>query len=434
MIRIRIPTWIGAIAAGMLAFAGGVPNDTALAAETRIDGFETGTPFGLVWREGALESGRDARGAFARVVTDGAGHPSLAAHATPLASPLDARRRFVKLWLRVDDRERLGGFELRLYTGGGTSEHFFGFEVPLFTDPEADLVKSGEWTTLSWSFGAARVVGSPDRSRVDAIGGWVIDRGGGRPVSADLGAVALVDAPSQGVVSLTFDDGFDEHRLAAELMAEHGFRGTAYVIPHAFGTRGHLSHADAAALQDRFGWDVAAHHETPFTQMGARELEGAILGVRRALEHGGFTRGSAHLAYPLGKQDPSVVRPIVRRHFATARVASGGAETLPPADPHLVRAWNVTNVARPEDVAAAARRAHEHGEWLVLMFHYLVEERPANALEYAVEDFRALLDGLARAGVRVLPVSEVWQACASAAADPTAAACALPPLPPPTAR
>jgi peptidoglycan/xylan/chitin deacetylase (PgdA/CDA1 family) len=429
---IRLRARLCGIAAALLVLSSGATNDTALAAETRIDGFTAGTPFGLVWREGTLESGRDAQGPFARVTTDGAGHPSLAAHAAPLATPIDARGRFVKLWLRVDDRERLGGLEFRLYTGGA-GDHFFGFEVPIFADPEADLVQSGAWTTLSWSFGAARVVGSPDRSRIDTLGWWVIDRGDAKPVTADLGGVALVDAPEQGVVSLTFDDGYDEHVLAADLMAAHGFRGTAYVIPHAFGRPGHLTHAEAAALRDRFDWDVAAHHETPFPQLSAKELERAIVDVRRALERGGFARGSAHLAYPLGKQDPAVVRPLVRRHFATARVASGGAETLPPADPHLMRAWNVTNTTSPEAVGAAARRAHAHGEWLILMLHRLVEE-PTLEVEYSIADFRALLDELTRAGVRVLPVSEVWKACAAAAATPAAPACSFPPTRPPKTR
>jgi len=48
------------------------------------------------------------------------------------------------------------------------------------------------------------------------------------------------------------------------------------------------------------------------------------------------------------------------------------------------------------------------------MFHYLVEE-PSNDTSYSRLDFERVLQELERAQVRVLPVAEVWQACAPAA-------------------
>jgi hypothetical protein len=97
----------------------------------------------------------------------------------------------------------------------------------------------------------------------------------------------------------------------------------------------------------------------------------------------------------------------VRARFATARLAAGGAETLPPADPHRLRAWNVLAATPPEELAAAARRAREEREWLILMFHFLVE-RPARETEYAIAEFRRALAGIAASGAAVRPVGEVW--------------------------
>jgi hypothetical protein len=133
-----------------------------------------------------------------------------------------------------------------------------------------------------------------------------------------------------------------------------------------------------------------------------------------------------HLAYPLGKQEPRRVRPAVRHIFQTARIAGGGPETLPPADPHLLRAVNVVDVMKPEEVGAAARRAVEHREWLILMFHHLVET-PAQSTDYAMASFARVLDEIARSGIRVQPVTEVWEGLA----PPAARARTLPAAPAP---
>ena len=63
-----------------------------------------------------------------------------------------------------------------------------------------------------------------------------------------------------------------------------------------------------------------------------------------------------------------------RKHFLTARIAGSDPETLPPADPHLLRVVNVTNTTTPEEIGAAARLARQDKQWLILMFHWMVDE------------------------------------------------------------
>ena len=130
--------------------------------------------------------------------------------------------------------------------------------------------------------------------------------------------------------------------------------------------------------------------------------------MKRFLRQHGFGQGSEHLAYPLGKQASPTVRGIARKHFRTARLAGGGLETLPPADPHLLRVFNVTRRTTPEEIGAAATRARENREWLILMFHYLVPE-PKQDTEYSIRDFRRALGEVAATGVRVQPLGEVWE-------------------------
>jgi len=359
------------------------------------------------WKEGRFEAGRGQGMTWLTVTTDGRGSPAFAASAQPVAPALDLRGKFLRVWLRVEDVSRLAGMELRL-SSDGFATSWFGFAVPLFADDEFNLVHSGPWATLTFGFGAAQVVGTPDRARIDSIGWAVTDRAAG-PVVAQLGGVAFEDEPAQAVVSLTFDDGYDEHvTVAAPAMKRYGFRGTAYVMPEQIGQAGYMTREQLAALRDTYGWDVAAHHDRPFTSFAPDELERTILGVQRFLLANGFGRGAGHLAYPLGKQEPKVVLPLAREHFFTARVASGGAETLPPADWHQLRAFNVLRTTTPDELQQAVRRAKQHKEWLILMLHWLVDA-PTRDTELAPATFEEMLRRIAAEKVAVRPVSEVWQ-------------------------
>jgi hypothetical protein len=393
---------LGAIAWALLA---AVAPPGARGAETWIEADPPPGRLISVWKEGRLESLREGTRPFARISTDGSGAPALIANAAPYAPALDAKRRFPKLLLRIDGAEHLAGIELRLGSDGLKSR-WFAFSVPLYADPEYNQLQDGEWTALTLGFGGAQPVGAPERGAIDSMGLLVRDRGTGS-VRVDVGGMALVDEAEQGVASVTFDDGYVEHLAAARLMAARGWRGTAYVIPALVGRQGWMGPAELGALA-KLGFDVAAHDDLPFTEREPGELGPALWAVQRFLVENGFGRGAPHLAYPLGKQEPRRVRPAVREVFETARLAGGGAETLPPGDPHLLRAVNVVGGMPPAEIGALARRAREHKEWLILMFHHLAE-RSTQPTEYAMADFARALDELARSGIRVAPVTEVWE-------------------------
>jgi hypothetical protein len=381
---------------------------TALAGEQLLEGFRWGPAFAPMWGEAVLE--HPAEGGFSQlqITTKGLGEAVFVSNVRAYSPPIDLTGKFVKLWIKVDDLRNVGGIEFRL-SSNRVSSDFYAFNVPIYSDPEFNFIVSGTWTPLTFSLGQARVEGKPDASAIDSIGVYLADKGQ-LPLSLSWGALLAVDAAEQGTVSITFDDGYDEHyEVAARIMAEHGLRGTAYVIPSAIGQGGYMTMQQLVALQERFGWDVAAHHETPFTHFTPGELEPIILGLREFLLLNGFDRGAGHLAYPLGKQTLPEVRSLVRKHFGTARIAGFGPETLPPADRHLLRVYNVLRSTSPQEITRAVRQAAKHKEWLILMFHYLVEE-PETDLDYRISDFAQAMQLIAAEKVKVAPVSEVWEA------------------------
>ncbi len=398
-----------AVPAAGLAGAVGGPD----AAEAPPRPLVVATAFEPLVGVGSSERGSDGRGAWLRFETAGAGVMAAVGTPGPLAPALDLRGRFVSLRVRVDVAERLAGAELRL----ASSEGSFAIDVRVFVDPPMNLLQSGEWIDLTFSLGAARPEGRPDRGAIERVEWRLSERAGpGAHVTGWVGGLDSHALPEEGVVSFSFDDGYDEHyAVAAPMLAEAGLRATAYVMPEQVGQPGYMSWEQLRALDADFGWDVSAHHFTPFTDFPRAELPGVLDAIVHGLEANGFSRGVRHLAYPLGKHDAGIVA-LVRSRFATARLASGGAETLPPADPYRLRALNVLQSTPPAALVAAAERARDEREWLILMFHFLVEE-PRIDTEYAVSALRAAAKGIAATGVAVRPVSEVWRGIAPAAIE-----------------
>lgn len=389
-----------ALALTLAALAG-----IARAGETWIDA--NPNAMRMAWREGSVVAEHEGERPYQRITTDGKGNPNLVVTAAPLAPPVDARGRFVKVMLRVHDFDRLAHLEVRLGSAG-QKQDWFAFPVELFADHDYNFVQEGEWMPVTLGFGEAQVEGKPDRAHIDSIGIVVRDQGKG-PVDVDFGGWSLVDEPKEGVLSFTFDDAWADDLTAARMMAEHKMRGTAYIIPNAIG-RPHYMTLDEVQSLARMGWEIAAHHETPLTDFEPAALDAELRKIQSYLVGIGHAPGALHFAYPNGKQEPRRVRPEVRRVFETARLAGSGPETLPPADPSLLRAINVINGTPPEEVGRWARRAREHHEWLILMMHRL-PEKPVESTDYAVASFAKLLDEVAKSGVRVAPVLEVWNGC-----------------------
>lgn len=369
--------------------------------------------------EGAAESarGRDEDGAWLRFATAGPGDISAISSAAPLDPPLDLNHEFVRVRIRVDDRARLEWANVVLESRHGA----LVYPIPLFAEESFNILQDGEWLDLSLCLGSMRTIGTPDTAAIERVV-WRLaelpEASDAGRVTAYWGGLEVVKRPPRGVVSITFDDGYDEHYdVAAPLLAKHGFRGTAYVMPDQIGQTGYMTLPELRRLRDRFGWDVAAHHFVPLTDFSPDALASTLANVQEYLSRNGFGDGAAHLAYPLGKYDTQTVLPLVRSRFATARLASAGPETIPPGDPHRLRVLNVLDSTSPAQIRAAVRRAGLDREWLILMFHFLVDEAQ-HETEYAIGDLEKVVAAIDEEGVSVQTVSEVWRGVVSKAIAP----------------
>ena len=233
------------------------------AAERWIDAEPTAQRVKSQWKEGKVETASEMGKSFVRITTDGKTNPTFAAM-SGVAPAVDASKQFVKVLLRVHGFENLAGIEVRVGSDSLKSA-WYSYTVPLYGDPLYNLLQDGEWTAITMTLGANNATGAPKRSAIDSFGVAVSDKGKG-PVQLDFGGVALVDEPAEGVVSFTFDDGYKEHLTAMKLLAEHGWHGTAYVIPMTIGRSDLLERRrpqrDPAPRQRRRGARRSALHRS----------------------------------------------------------------------------------------------------------------------------------------------------------------------------
>lgn len=352
------------------------------------------------WGPGKLLATTNKNDLF-KYQTDGKGNPAF------FFSPIHFKyndKMNIMFDIKIDKMSSFSGFEIRL--GDEGFENYYGFSIPNFSDPEFNILQDHYWHHYSFGLSNATVVGEP-RNKIKRFGLYVQDNGKG-PFHVSLRNLTFKAPPEHGYVSITFDDGYKDNYIAAQIMNKYDFPGTAYVMPRQIGKPGYMSLSQVKELNTKYHWGISSHHAIPYTDFSPEALVDEIRYTINFLTRLDFPLTARHLAYPLGKQNRATVLPIVRRFFDTARVAGGGIETLPPADPHLLRTFNVLNITRPEDLIKIVKNAVNNGQWAILMFHYLVDE-PRIPIEYRTTDFVKFIDLLSEAKVTVLPVSEVYR-------------------------
>lgn len=338
----------------------------------------------------------------------GAGLPSFLVWTLP--KPLDMNKARLSTWIKFNQMSEWRGLELRL-SEYADFRSFKAIPIRRYTDPEFNWLQPERWQKVSFSLGEGRLEGGEVHLDQIQYVGWYVEgasAGGFLVEFADL-EIGRSAGPG-GLVSLTFDDGHREHLAAAQVMDRFGLRGTAYVMPREIeSSEGFLSQEDLKKLSKQYGWGVSAHHGIPFTQFTVPSLVAELEYTIDYLRGAGAGVASRHVAFPLGKTNEKMVMPLVRDYFLSARIAGGGAETLPPADWHRLRVINMSPAMTAELFAQRLRLAQEQGEWLILMFHKLVEGVASSELEYSTSEFKKVVEVIARSQVEVLPVHEAWE-------------------------
>ena len=232
---------------------------------------------------------------------------------------------------------------------------------------------------------------------------------------------AHADAPT--VVSLVFDDSnLDQYTNAFPVMQAHQMHGTFYTITgYINNLTGFMTLSQLQSLYNA-GNEIAGHTVLhPYLgQISTDEATREICDSRNTLLNWGFP--ATDFAYPHSDLSPTIEGIAQQCGYNSARsdgqitspdgCISGCpmAETIPPADPYLVKAPDSIEDIPPWSVASieniVTQTENSGGGWTMLVFHHICDNA-CDLYSITPADFTAVLDWLQTQNVTIKTVSQV---------------------------
>jgi|GEM_PF-3514748 len=296
------------------------------------------------------------------------------------------------LKLKLNHPALLSGLKITFYNRGSVQA---SYTLPLYTDPQYNILQDGIVTKLSiplsnllWE--ESKMASAKASAQFDSLSIYIATKAQGSvPLQLSLIDYEYITKKTEGRISITFDDGYTSNFKAAQVMQPLGFAGTAYIIPDAIGSKGHLTTKELAQMKS-WGWSHSAHLTTPVTQIN--DLNKVIKEAKEFITKIGSHSSANHFALPLGKYN-SIQLDTLKKHFTSVRLAGGFAEGLPITDPFRLKTINVTSDMDPDDVFAWCKKAIDNKDWAILMFHYL-DKPEKGELHYSSDKYKALMQKL----------------------------------------
>ncbi|MDQ5944420.1 MAG: hypothetical protein QG658_487 [Patescibacteria group bacterium] len=185
---------------------------------------------------------------------------------------------------------------------------------------------------------------------------------------------------SRGIVSFTFDDGWESiYKQGLPLFEQYGIKTTQFVVADYDVNEAYMSPDQIRAMQ-KLGHDIGSHsfshadHEVLQDKDLAREVAGSRTVLNQ--KYG----GTNNFAAPFGRYNQDV-NDAVKQCYQSHRTTDSGFNT-PGYDRYTVRVQNVEVDTKPEQIREWAEFARDNNLWLVLVYHQ-VEDGGAYSVDTA---------------------------------------------------
>lgn len=205
-----------------------------------------------------------------------------------------------------------------------------------------------------------------------------------------------------GMVSLTFDDGFESaYKIALPILDKAGLKASWYIVTKYLGHPSYMTADEVKALAAD-GQEVGSHtrnhkHLPTLTdaeqhdQIAESLPDFAALGIHPTT-----------LAYPFGEFNEESVSEARAVGFKGARTVDVGRDNT---DPFKLAGYPMHNTTLIGEVKAAIDAAQRNGTWLILVFHR-VDEKDDNFINVQHELIQQIADYLVQQKVRVVTVDQ----------------------------
>lgn len=332
-------------------------------------------------------------------------------------SPIDFTGKYISAYVKFDTLTSNGNFELYLATDTTFSPYYkinIGNSGYFSSYP---YISTNTWTrvTVPWGSGTTVGEGTVPRDQIKVVQ-LVVRDNPGAAMNFWLGGIATVPEPSQGIVSITMDDGWaTQFTKMAPVLSSFSIPSTAYIIKETLNANAsYMTTSQVNQLHDILGWEIAGHALTNLTSETTTQVELDLWNSKDLLIRNNWSDGADNFAYPNGAINDDV-KAMVGRYYRTGRTvmtqpttASPWLETLPPADPLKLRAVLMSPSVSTATVAGYIDRAKNEKQWLILIFHKMSDvANPSDTLDYQVSSFTAICKYIKDSGIRTATVRDV---------------------------
>lgn len=273
---------------------------------------------------------------------------------------------------------------------------------------DISVLKENIWTRVSFVVGGrnSQTTGSPNIAAITTLQLRVNDNG--TPVTVNADCWTSFPAPSQGVVSITFDDGrLSQQTLAKLEMDKYTIRGTMYVNPATVGNSTHVSLANLTNMQ-QLGWSISSHtySHPDLTLLTDDQLHDEFFRSKKWLIDNGFAKGANELALPFGRYNDNVLA-IAKQYYRSVRRIIHQVETVQPGDRYKLRNFYMLDTTTLAQAKAGIDSALANKEWAIFTFHDIINGTLTDPSHWGYSDFAALMLYLSQQNIQVRTIDEV---------------------------
>ncbi|MBL8121899.1 polysaccharide deacetylase family protein [Candidatus Saccharibacteria bacterium] len=190
---------------------------------------------------------------------------------------------------------------------------------------------------------------------------------------------------NQGIVSLTFDDGWqDVYTNGLPLLKKYGFKSTQYILTGSLNTPDYMTTSQVRAFQTQ-GSEIASHTVNHFdlTTLTASQLSSELTSSQSRLRRLYGNSVATNFASPYGAYNATTVSAI-KKYYGSHRSVDTGFNSKDNFNQYNIVVQNIEVTTTNAQVQAWVNKAKADRTWLVLVYHQ-VENDPATATDtYAV--------------------------------------------------
>ena len=207
----------------------------------------------------------------------------------------------------------------------------------------------------------------------------------------------------EGMVTVTFDDGWESISNAVPLLTHYDIRTTQYIISAIADSHlpEYMSFASIEKLK-KAGHEIGSHslRHCNQTKLNPQELQDNAAASKELLEAKGLGPVRS-FAYPLGQYN-ELTQAVFERRFTYIRTSDAGYNDR-YFDAANIHSMGIKDDTSDEEFKAWLDYAKVHKQWLVLVYHRVNESGPYNVTSNQLE--RQLLM-IKESGLKTLPLSE----------------------------